>query len=733
MTSFVKMVKQSSILQWIVLVLCFIIVALIAAIIAIVLLQQPSSPSNERSGPSNETSGPSKICLTPDCVEASAYILGKMNRSVDPCQDMYSFSCGGWLAQTHRPRDKAKWETADEVNAKVGVILQEIIEEDDISFKGRNSSAIAKMKSLYRTCMDEQTIDDIGVNRMLQLISDLGSCTMITKNVTQWDSQSWSLQASIESMHLLGLHQLFSLRTYRDPNNSSKQILFVYQSGLSLHYTLYNESRITQTLAATATEIAVLLGEDKDVVKSKLDKVIEFEKELAKINVSPESFLKPLGRMRIKFEKLEDYFAPWLDLRHYLNVMFNGREVDNATDVVFPTANYFTNLKGVIKRTDKEVLANYLMLSFVESVLDYLPTSFKKAELKIKELVLGVGSLSPRHETCLAMGRMYFGFAISAIYVDRHFPAESKKQVNATIEEIKSEFIDNLKSVTWMDNSTRVAVIDKASAIYNMIGYPDWILNVEELDRYHEDINIIEGEYLLTYLNISQKSLRKELNTLWDPPVRNKWLRSPDEVNAYYNVLDNSVVFLAAILQRPFFEPTFPNSFNYGTVGMVSGHEIIHGFDSSGRYYDRNGNLKDIWDETAASGFQNGSQCFIDQYSKYQIQGLKLNGKLTLGENIADNGGIKLSFQAYKKAAKPRPYILPGLNYTDDQLFFIAFSQLWCAHYSPSYEKTAIKNDQHTNNKYRVIGSLSNSDDFARSFNCPINSPMNPVEKCQIW
>ncbi|KAH9495465.1 Endothelin-converting enzyme 1, partial [Bulinus truncatus] len=609
-----------------------------------------------------------------------------------------------------------------------------IVESDSIQYKGKNSSALSKLKTFYRTCMDEKTIDSIGASRVLQLISELGSWTVTTKNITQWNRQTWSLQTTIEKLHVMGIGNLFFMRVLTDQQNTSRHNIWVLQSGVNLHPSMYNNSEITDTVVLVAQQMAVLLGGDVSTSTEKLKKAFEFEKNLALINVPVEKLQNPVDRYKkITIGQLKETLLPWFNFTNYLNVMFGDREIPNNTEVIYPTPSYFTELKQLINNTDKEVLANYLMISFVSKILDYLPTAFKQAELKLTQLIYGLKTLSPREDICLSKTRQYFGFAISSVYVERYFSAESKTKVSAAIEEIKHEFIANLKDVKWMDDVTREKIEEKAYSITNNIGYPDWILDVEKLDEYFEDINIIDGEYLKTILNFSMESTFQNMHLLWETPARDKWLKSPDEVNAYYGRLENNVVVMAAILQPPFFIPTFPDSFNYGTIGMIAGHEVTHGFDSSGRYYDKDGNLGDIWTKPAAAGFAKGAECFKNQYNSYSVQGENLDGLLTLGENIADNAGVKLAYQAYKKSTKPSELSLPGLNLTDDQLYFVGFSQLWCALYSSSYEKAALKTEIHSNNRYRVIGSLSNNVDFAKAFNCPVNSPMNPENKCKVW
>ncbi|XP_059156550.1 endothelin-converting enzyme 1-like [Physella acuta] len=710
-------------------VLGVVVIALVIALVVVgVRLGGQTSDGVARSKDGRQ------ICMTPTCVGTSAYILDKMNQSVDPCQDMYLYACGGWLQKSRRPLDKNKWDTADELAAKNNQIFQEILESPGVDLQGRSSSAIAKVKALYRSCMNESNIKSQGVTRLLQMIDQMGSWTVSTTGLTKWVNTTWSLENSLVYLHQYDINPLFKLNVKKDFENSTKHVLFLSQSGVLLTFAMYNNSAYFTALLDTYVQLGQLLGGTQAHVRRKMTEVAEFEKRLAGIFEKPEDLINPAS-MNNKFsvKEFQNKIGQWMNVKNYLNKRFELRTFKDEDELVVATKFYFEKLKSIIDSTDKEVLANYMVLQLVIHSADYLPDTFSEASLGLQRAISGVGVLSPRHERCLLKTRTHMGFALSSLYVQGHFRADSKAKVVSTLDEIQKQFVANLDDVTWLDDVTRQRLVEKGNAITQNVGYPDWILDPVTLDGYYQAIEVKDGEFLYNFFNVSFSEVAKEMEKYGKPYDRSEWHKSPDEVNAYYDMYNNHIVVLAAILQPPYFTLSYPQSFIYGTIGMVLGHEITHGFDSTGRNFDKDGNLGNIWTEASAQGFGQNANCMVDQYSSYTVQGQNLRGTLNLGENIADNGGLKFSYMAYKTAVTSPEQALPGLELTDDQLFFLGFSQLWCGHYSPEYEITSIQTQRHTHNRYRVIGTVSNSQEFSRAFNCPSHSPMNPEKKCQVW
>jgi endothelin-converting enzyme len=357
---------------------------------------------------------------------------------------------------------------------------------------------------------------------------------------------------------------------------------------------------------------------------------------------------------------------------------------------------------------------------------------FRDAEKILRKAILGSDGTEEMWRTCVTEANNNMGFAVGAMFIREAFHSGAKPLAQAMIEEIRTAFQDNLWNLKWMDNETRTLAGEKAAAITDMIGYPEFILKPDQLDKKYNTLEISENDYFGNNIRVSQFSLTKNLEKLNEPVNKTKWGMTPPTVNAYYTPTSNQMVIPAGILQWPFFDPDIPKSINFGAIGVVMGHELTHGFDDQGREYDKTGNMKQWWQNSTIELFKSQADCVVRQYSAFKIDGETVNGNTTLGENIADNGGLKAAFHAYQKFSATDPP-LPGLNLTQDQLFFLSFAQVWCSSNLKETLVLQIQNDPHVPAPLRVQGPLSNLPEFSRTYDCPLGSPMNPVKKCIVW
>ncbi|XP_069936671.1 neprilysin-4 [Cherax quadricarinatus] len=323
------------------------------------------------------------------------------------------------------------------------------------------------------------------------------------------------------------------------------------------------------------------------------------------------------------------------------------------------------------------------------------------------------------------------------MFVKRYFPEASKNDTHEMISLIRDSFKDALEEAHWMNQETRSVAQEKVDTIIKNVGYPEYLLNNTYMDTIYSELSFNPDTHFENVIKMLQFHARTNHNLLAIPVNRTAWVTSPAVVNAYYSRSKNMIVFPAGILQPPFYHPAFPRSLNYGGIGVVIGHEITHGFDDRGRQFDKNGNLQQWWTPDDVSKFYQRASCMLDQYGEYKVDdvGLKINPVNTLGENIADNAGIKISYQAYQNWRKnnEETVTMPFVNLSHDQLFFLNFGQIWCEVNSPEAMLTKIRSGQHSPNRFRVIGTLSNSEEFSQAFNCPVGSKMNPERKCRVW
>jgi endothelin-converting enzyme/putative endopeptidase len=316
---------------------------------------------------------------------------------------------------------------------------------------------------------------------------------------------------------------------------------------------------------------------------------------------------------------------------------------------------------------------------------------------------------------------------VGRLYVDRRFAGDSKKIATEMIEDIMGAFESALPGLTWMDDATRKRALDKAQAVVDKIGYPDrW--------RDYSDLEIVAGDYFANAAAARRFAFEFEADKIGKPVDKKEWGMTPQMVNAYYNPLFNEIVFPAGILQPPFFERDFPAAMNYGAIGAVIGHELTHGFDDSGRKFAPDGQLREWWEPKVIDRFEERAQCVRDLYSSYQVEeGVNVQGDLTIGENIADIGGLKQAYAAYQRWEKRHGEPDLGIDLTPEQVLFVSFGQVWCSKASAEFERLQVTTDSHSPARFRVIGPVSNNPAFAEAFSCQAGAPMAPKERCEVW
>ncbi|KAL4234013.1 Endothelin-converting enzyme 2 [Mactra antiquata] len=685
-------------------------------------------------------------CTTTECVKSSAYILNKMDTSINPCDDFYTFSCGNWEKTTTIPPSKPKYTAFSQISDEIDLILKEILEIGEDTYNKKNSTAIHQAFQYYNLCMDTDKIDEVKETPLVKLINDLGGWGFTNDPESgTLDLTKWNLQDAVLLSHRLDFPTLFSMGVSTDERNSSHYMIKFEQSGLTLsdpkeYFTNHsNHGTLKNAYMSWLTHFVTLIGNEANDMETQVKDLYDFEQNLAQIFVPHEELLDPqkiYHNMTLK-QFQDDYLGDMLDINQYMSGMFEDITTINLdTVVIVYTPDYFTKLQQLINDTPSKTLANYVVWIAAQSMSGYLYPDFVNASLILEKVESGLKELPPRWKRCLGKVTSSLGFAVSSIYVGEHFKEDSKKEVDTLLEEIRSSFISNLYNLNWMDDKTRQYAVEKAKSVSKMLGYPDYITDIVKLDKEYENLTLSEGNFFESRLLIRRYFNLKNLRLYGTIPDRTKWAMFPTEVNGYYSSDFNHIVFPAGILRPPLFDMKSPRSFNFGSFGMICGHELTHGFDNNGRKFDKDGDMRDWWSESSADSFEDLTKCFVDFYHNYTVNGTHLNGETTLGENIADNGGMKMAYLAYKKwlhKSGSDSIILPGMKYNSDQLFFIGMAQVWCSYYTPEYEQKSILVDAHSIARFRVLGSMSNSMEFARTFNCPKNSAMNPEKKCQVW
>lgn len=682
----------------------------------------------------------SQMCHSPSCIMTSGVVLSKMDVSVDPCQDFYAYSCTAYTKDVMIPPDRVIFSTFNIIGQKNDARIRRLLSSDGNEYKGRNSSAVQKAKEFFAACMNLTTPDVQGNTNMLQLINNLGSWSLTLDSESgTWSENTWNFESTLALAHSSGMAPFFDLEVETDDKNSSVNIIKIDQSGLTFgDYQSYvgNDSDLFhQAYIEFFTEIVQQLGGDKSKAQQLVENVWQLEKALARAFIRPQERVDVLKLYNmLSLSDVQDLFGNAFNFSYYLGLMFNRPIPPSETiDVLVPI--YFHRLGVILEKSRKETLANYIVWSVVQKFVPYMSSAYETILLQLKSRVYKVSSPSPRWQSCVSRTSNAMGFVTGALYVNEYFSEEDKENIEMIYKKIIDTFRMRLPSADWMDSETRSRALEKVNGLMHKIGYPDWILDSVQLDNYYKNLMVTDVAFT-NFLSHQIFEVAQVVNRLGTIPDRMQWLMTPDDVNAYYDPSRNQIVMPAGILQPPFIDRNFPKSLSFGAIGFIIGHELTHGFDNSGRHYDKYGNMMDWWGNSSAIAFNQRSQCLVEEYDSFQVYNEHIDGLSTLGENIADNGGMKISLQAYKEWLtnhSGQDELLPGLNMTSLQQFFLSFAQVWCTYYSQQYAIEAIVTDPHSNAKYRVNGVLQNIPEFSQAFSCPSDSPMNPKKKCSLW
>uniref|UniRef100_A0A8C6WL35 Neprilysin n=1 Tax=Neogobius melanostomus TaxID=47308 RepID=A0A8C6WL35_9GOBI len=681
---------------------------------------------------------------------SASRLLENMDATVDPCDNFYQYACGGWLKKNIIPESTSRYSTFDILRDELEVILKGVLEQ---SVEGE-AAALTKAKTLYKSCTNESK----GGAPLLQMLPDVFEWPIA---VDDWEAHygaTWRLEDVVARLNEKYETQLLvNFFVGTDDRDSNSHIIHVGQSSLGLLSRDYYSCSGAYGEACRAYEqfmvdLAKLIRTDRELVINEADireevtRVFDLEKDIANATDTPEDRNNPvllynkmeLGDMNANFTlEVENKTFNWSYLTAKIMNTVNIT-VPDTEKIINYSPNYYRKLNVLLAKYTKRDLQNYMVWRFAMNMVVGLSRAYRDTRKAFRKALSGTTSEAAVWRQCALYVNNNLENSVGRLYVQEAFSEKSKELMQEMIKDIREVFISNLDDLTWMDAQTKKAAEEKARAIRERIGYSDNIMEDQFLNNEYKDLNYSSEEYFENILKNLEFAQKKRLRKLRVKVNKEEWVTGAAVVNAFYSSSKNQIVFPAGILQPPFFSKGQTKSLNYGGIGMVIGHEITHGFDDNGRNYDKDGDLKDWWTPDSTQRFLELSKCIVDQYGNFSwdlANGIHLNGNNTLGENIADNGGIRQAYQAYKNyvALHGEEPPLPGINLSHDQLFFLNFAQIWCGTHRPKQAINSIKVDVHSPGKFRVLGSLQNFPEFARAFKCSKNSYMVPENVCRVW
>ena len=641
--------------------------------------------------------------------------LAALDRSVNPCDDFYRFACGGWMAATPIPPDRPAWYRGfSEIQERNQTILREILED---AAAGKLDAPYAdKLGRFYAACMDEgQQASVDALQRRLQALAAV--------------EPGAPLARSVADLQRDGVDAFFGFASTQDFRDTTQVIGEVDQGGLGLpdrDYYLKDDEKSRQIRENYVRHVArtfELAGVPAEQAQANAQTVMGIETALARASmtrVDRRDPYKVYNRLERKgLEKLAPSFA-W-------GTYFDAMGAGDLQKLNVASPDFFRGFGELVQSAPIADVRTYLQWQLLDAAAPALSEPFVQEDFQFRAKNLtGEEQILPRWKRCVDATDRMMGEALARPFVALTFGGGSKEQAQALVHGIESAFATNLDALDWMDETTKGRAREKLDAVYNKIGYPDrW--------RNYDALEVDDRSYLTNLFHGAAFESHRDLAKIGKPVDRSEWYMSPPTVNAYYSPLLNEMVFPAGILQTPFFDTHAPHAANAGGIGMVMGHELTHGFDDKGRQFDAKGNLREWWTPEVGKAYESKAQCVVDQYAGYTVDGLNLNGQLTLGENIADIGGLKLAWLALQERQRAKGEGAPVNGFTEDQQFFLSFAQSWCSNRRPEYGRMLVTVDPHSPPEYRVNGSVSNLAGFAEAFSCPAGAPMAPANRCVVW
>jgi putative endopeptidase len=641
-----------------------------------------------------------------------------LDRSVNPCDDFYQFTCGPWIAKNPVPSDRSRWGRLSELSERNQYELRDLLQaaaKDD----PKRSPIDQKIGDFYASCMDEAAIEAKGLAPLKPQLDRIAG--MKSKR---------DIAPVLARVQADGVSALFRFGAQPSFKNASVDNAAIDQGGLSLpdrDYYLKDEARFTDVrkqFPLHVQKMFELMGEPKEAAARDAQTVLDIETGLAKASLDRVKRRDPANLDHQLTPKELAALAPDFDWAAF----FKASGTPDFPDLNVAWPDFFKGMSQLVAAHSLDDWKAYLRWQTIRDAAPLLPAAFVNENFNFNDKILsGTKELRPRWKRCVEFTDRQLGEALGQRYVEANFGAEGKERMSRMVVALENALDRDIRDLSWMTDETKKRALEKRVAIANKIGYPDhW--------RDYSAVKIARGDALGNSERASEFEAARDRAKIGRKVDPSEWGMTPPTVNAGYNPFENNVNFPAGILQPPFFDKSMDDAVNFGAIGAAIGHELTHGFDDQGRKFDAKGNLTDWWTEADGKEFEKRASCLADEYTGFTVAGgeVHLNGRLTLGENTADNGGVRIALMALEDTLKGSPEA-PRDGFTPEQRFFLGWGQIWCESITDQSAKVRAQTDPHSPGRYRVNGVVSNMPEFQKAFNCPVKAPMVRENACRVW
>ena len=642
--------------------------------------------------------------------------LTDMDTSVDACVDFYKYACGGWMVRNPIPPDQSRWGRFNELQENNYKDLRGLLEKAAAPDPAR-TEIMQKLGDYYASCMDLTGIEAQGTTPIEPLLKSVDKI-----------SNKKELIGAVALLHTKGVPALFNFTQAPDLHDATRSVANLDQGGLGLpdrDYYLNNDAKSVETrqrYLEHVQKMLQLLGDAPPAASANAKVVMDIETSLANASMDRAERRNPAKRDHwMKVEEISSV-APNFELIAYFQDA--GAPEFSSLNVINP--DFFRTVSPLIDSIPLAQWKIYLRWHLVRSTAPLLALRFVDEDFRFERQYLqGQKEMQPRWKQCVERTDRQLGQLLGRPYVDEYFGPENKERTLQMVQRIENAMAQDFKDLSWMTDTTKTQAQVKLDAIRNNIGYPDkW--------RDYSKLKIVRGEFAEDTVRTNHFEFNRQLGKIGKAVDRSDWSMSPPTVNAYYRPPFNDITFPAGILQPPFYDQSLDDAVNYGAIGAVIGHELTHGFDDQGSQFDAQGNFKSWWTPEDRKEFDSRTDCVVKEYEGFTVGDLHLRGRLTLGENTADNGGLRIAYLALEDLLKDKD--MAKINgFTPQQRFFLGYARIWCQNITPEAARVRVYTDPHSPGQYRVNGVVANMPEFQKAFGCKAGQPMVRQNACHVW